>query len=437
MEDKKKNIYDNFRKKIIEQDNIKSFHEENQPSLVNNFTSTEKVYKKKSNPKLVIFSILASFLCLYLLSILYTNHLKDKEDKYNSYKRVIANMENLNRDYIKSHSELEKIVKDLKKEKKYSKIELSEADNYLLNKEEKLFLQKEINIERGSEVKSMINTILKKNRELIKLHKKIALIKKNLRPPVMMKKHFGHEKIAIKFLVEEVGMTLEQAREKVSNVNMFDYTAPGLYVWNYYSDGFFGSFVTKGKSLKTPNEIKQIANKAFNEKYNKVVNSLQNETRERVLLENNFEKNKQDLVEKSDKIYRILKSSKNLATENDSLRYCLRLKDNKIDKLNSIHYNMLSRESAIDKKVITESIFSEEFSSNKLKYPYSYNLTKHNKIVLLPSQFKLFKFKNIKIYPEYYQKENLIKINFNQDRCEIIFSKKRILNSDEILIIAE
>lgn len=438
----KKNIYDNFRNKVINQDKVSHFRNEkgiDAPKI----SSSEEVFKDKS-PKFLVITTVTLLIIVVIFSANYFFRSNDyEENKFNTYKNLITELDSLNQSIFIKHNKLDKLVKELRNNNEYKNINLSKSENYLLTKPEKEFLKNQVNSEKGSEVKNMINTILQKNSEIEILSDQISELKQRLRPPVIMKKEKSHKQIALDFLTKEIKLDYNEALKKIQNVNIFDYTAPGLYVWNYYNNGFYGTFVTKGKSLKTPAEIKEIARKAFTEKFNKnkeylnkSLTDLQKTTREKFTLESKLEKNESELIARNENIESLKNQIHNLRIANDSLKQIVSEEKSKIKDLNSVYYNLLSLEQAKKEGFIKESLFSKSYNFKRISYPHSLDLDKKNTLSLEASRFKLTSIKDVEIYPSYYLENNDIKISIKNNILYVNFINIKKLKSDEILIIA-
>lgn len=178
------------------------------------------------------------------------------------------------------------------------------ADTMNLSKEAQELMQKRIAEEKDVSVKSLLEDILDKNKEIEELKEKITEIEKLLPKPHIVVKGENHLQIAMDFLVNEKNLDKKHAQELAERAMLLDTMVPGFKVWNFYSeaDDEYGTSVTQGSAPISPNTLIRKAKKkledsrdqaiserdklaedikALEEKRNEIINQLDSLTKEK------------------------------------------------------------------------------------------------------------------------------------------------------------
>jgi len=439
-------IYQNYRKKIFDplgkERKMLDEVEKGQESAYkfDKSDGIEGIYIKKTSSSLkLLYAFIAVVICLFFIYIAFQKVNPDAEAHFNSYKSIISDVEDMESSISEMRKELQSVVIKLKKTGRAKEFDLSKADNFLLSPAEEKYLSEQITKEKGSEVKNIIQTLIAKNEEIKSLKEELEEKKKSLRPPVVMKRNFGHEKIALDFLINEIGLSAKDAREKIENVNVFDYAYDGLYVWNYYENGFYGTFVTKGLSNKSPNQIKKIARSAYESKLNSLKISEKNLIEEKSSLETSLQSSKQEIAKLAEEKEKVAADKKTIATKASELEDEIKSRDELIKQMNTLYYTFISLQDGKKQNIISKGFFSgpEITNDESIGYNNSLDLTEERKIILKPEQFKLKKFDKVYILPNDHLKRGSIKLKYDNNQCEVIISRPEYLKEQRILIIAE
>lgn len=448
---RKGDIHQNFRRKVLDVEEKKMIEiVENGEETAYKFqtrSSIEGEYRAKTSTSKIIFvTFLSTFLLFMIIVGLFWFFPSNGEKNFKNYKKLIIEVEDLDQTVSQKRQQLSSLIKELKKDNKFDNSLLKEDSNLVLTKEEEQYLNEQISLEQDSELKNVIKTLLNKNKEIKKLKRDVVTLKQNLKPPVIMKANLGHEKIALDFLINEIGLNPRQAAEKVKNVNIFDFTYEGLFVWNYYDNGYFGTFVTKGSADKTPNQIKRIATRAYNNKIYKL-----KKTEKKLTLKNqnliselhSSEEKRGMLLEVHDKVLHekdeMFDTNQNLKEKMLKLEEELRVQNEKIQKLNAFKYSIYSYQQSLDNKIIIESFFGDaEINQKKvLKFPYSLNLSKTNQIIINSEDLNLKKISEVAIYPKSAVKNGRIIIKYSKKNCKLVIGNIDELMGEKITIIVK
>lgn len=432
-------IYGQFRKRILD-DQSKEIVERVQKGAQSGyvFEDTEDTlsgeYVKKIDKKTVFLYVIISTVVLTSLILFIYSMIPDPSDKFNKYKSLIAEVEKLNVKKNQKVKEIEEIVEELRKNDAYQDIEIDTADGSVLTDESIKYLSDQAGRESDEGIQSKISTIIKTDRELKALQQDIISKNKGLEPPVVMTKSKGHEQIAYNFLVEKKGLTPIEARDVIESVNIFDYTYEGLYVWNFYEKGFYGSFITKGEADKSPNEIKKLAQLAFQER-------ILDLERERTELRNITKQLETDLKTSQAKVEQLLSERGKLGeldSKNRQLQEEMMKKQELISDLNSVKYKLLTYSFALDRGIITDAWDGVKAGKiNDLDYSSKVDFSETDNLIIRPNQFGLSNFNEVYVFPQSYVSSGDIRILKRDQICKIEFINKQNLVQKEILIIAK
>ncbi len=113
-------------------------------------------------------------------------------------------------------------------------------------------LEAKLKNEEGIGYKDLISDILAKQKAMEDLRVKVQDLEKTLPSPVDVTKGERHADIAMAYLTKEKGLDEGTAKKLVQQVNLMDELVPGFKVWNFYSNGVYGTFVTQGDAKVSP-----------------------------------------------------------------------------------------------------------------------------------------------------------------------------------------
>lgn len=128
-----------------------------------------------------------------------------------------------------------------------------------LSDEEKKILKEKIINEKDISIKSLLEDVLDKDREISEVKIKMEKYKALLPNSHFATEEESHYQIAIEFLVNEKRVKKEKALRLVERTALFDPLVPGFKVWNFYYGGEFATFVTQGSADISPNELRRVA----------------------------------------------------------------------------------------------------------------------------------------------------------------------------------
>lgn len=290
-----------------------------------------------------------------------------------------------------------------------------------LNEDEEKLLKQRISEEKDVSVKSLLEEILEKNSEIQEMKEKVAEIEKLLPKPHIVSAGENHYQIAMDFLVNEKNVEKKRAIELVERTAVFDTLVPGFKVWNFYSGDEYGTSVTQGTAVISPNTLIRRAKK-------KLVDARDQAISERDELSDNIK----TLEEKRN---RIIAQLDTLSKEKESLI-------NKVgdlnEQVNSLFY-LMDSERSLKKKGILKGGF---LKSTKLKdvspehFTSSVDLRYGTQIAVSASELGLGKIKSITIYPKFLKKgtDYNVRIDGDKQNAAVTIMNAAKLKNERIVI---
>lgn len=125
-----------------------------------------------------------------------------------------------------------------------------------LTEDQRSLLAQKIQQERLS-MRNLLQDILDKDSELRQLRAQAGQMEADLPGSVTAKEGDRHDRIAMNYLVGQKGIQEKDAWRLVSQMNLQEVLAPGFRIWIYFHDGSFGTWVTQGTALISPQELQQ------------------------------------------------------------------------------------------------------------------------------------------------------------------------------------
>ena len=335
---------------------------------------------------------------------------KGKEETVKTDKDTLQVLEDQKK--IQELSELEKKVNETQSEiasisdvYKNKTGDKSLANNFLnLSPEEQKLLDQRIADEKDISLKSLLQEILEKTKEIWELKSKIAEIEIKLPPPHIANEGETHFQIAMDFLVNEKRVDKEQAQKLIENTLLMEPLKPGFKVWNFYSEGVFLSSVTQGNALESPNTVVRQEKKELVDERDKALSQ-----RDRLAVEIKIlEKRKGELQELMNKL---IKEKESLFASVSELN----------EKVNSLSY-VVDSEKNLKRRGILSGGF---FKSTKLRddssehFTESIDLRSQNYISISSSKLGIEKIKKVDLFPKFYKKGIDYELEISQDNKNI------------------
>jgi outer membrane murein-binding lipoprotein Lpp len=173
------------------------------------------------------------------------------------FQKLVGQLDAKNKDIYEKSQDMAKLVKEYNAAHPNENIKFAAGDSVLgLTTEQQELLQQMIQKEQDVSYKGMLGKVIEANKQITDLRGEIDKIQAKLPKPTVVKRGDSHRKLAVEYLVKSEGLDEKKAKELTDKVALADELVPGFYVWLYYNDGVFGTFVTQGDAKVNPNKIK-------------------------------------------------------------------------------------------------------------------------------------------------------------------------------------
>ncbi|GAB4169894.1 MAG: hypothetical protein Kow00108_03760 [Calditrichia bacterium] len=346
-----------------------------------------------------------------------------------SFQELVNKFDNATQRAKMTSDELNVILQDIVKEYPDSvKMILTKVDTSL-NPEEYELLEELILNEQDISLKSQLNRILELQKELAETREELQNLRYVLPLPIEVKKGDSHFSICLNYLMENHNLSKEEARKLIEKVGLFEPVVPGFFVWNYYKDGTFGSFVTQGNASVTPMQVYR-KNK---EEVQKMIETAQMKRDSALAIASELRDLKQQLENELNNAYGQLEKTQQ-----------------RIDSLNAVHEKIQKRLNSLLYYVDLESTLKKQdylsggfLRKTDLKKMPPSGLFEHldlrikDGFTLKSQDYNLNKFDRVVLYPKSFKLDIDYQIIFNDDMNEaIIFLKKPYKFKGQKIIVA-
>ncbi len=297
---------------------------------------------------------------------------------------------------------------------------------------EREILEKKIINSKDVTFKSLLRDILDKDNEISGIKRAIDRYEALLPRPYIVKERENHYQIAMDFLINEKGVEKRKAIWLVERTALFYTLIPGFKVWNFYSGDEYGTFVTQGDALISPNELRrQVKRKLIDAKDSAISEKeslaaeikILEKTRDNIISEvENLRNEKEDLVGQL----------KDLSTKNEEMKKDIQ------SLINSLSF-MVELERNLKKDGILKRVF---LGSPKLKgisseyFNQIIDLREKNTIEIYAKQFNLTKIKEITLYPRFYKRgiDYEVKLDENKQKAVLTLLTVEKFKSERVVI---
>jgi len=309
--------------------------------------------------------------------------------------------------------------------------ELLPANVLNLSDEEREILEKKIREEQNVSIRSLLNDILDKNKEISELRAEIKKAEALLPSPHMVEKGENHYQIAMDFLLNTRGVDKKKALRLIERTALFEPLVPGFKVWNFYSGEDYGTFVTQGTAAISPNQIRRQAKKAL-------VDARDQAISERDKLADDIKtlgERREELIEQVD----------TLSEEREGL--ITRISDMNKDNLemqravNSVHF-LLDLEKNLKKRGVIKGGFLKSLKLKTVSPEYfkmSMDLREDQSIHVSAGAFALKKIRKITLFPRIFRRDEDYTVTIAPDRQNgtVTFKSLDKFKSEKVVISVE
>ncbi len=389
-----------------------------------------KHFTISKNTRIFFFTSLAVLLMLILSGyiLLLDKNNSNNASRVNQMSSLVSKVRSLEENIQTTQDDILSLVKEYRD--KTGKT-LPTLDVINLSDEERLLLEEKINAETSISIKNLLAEILEKKSEILELNMHIKKIETYLPKPHIVSEGENHYQIAMDYLLNMKGVEKESALSLVERTLLFEPLVPGFKIWNFYSNGEFGSFVSQGSASISPNEVNR------HEKW-KLTNARDIAIDERDILARDIE-----VLKKKRKL--IIKQINLLNDEKKNLMYRIEElnKENiyMMEMINSVHYLVDTKNNLIKGGVLKGGFFRSlklQAVSPEL-FARNLDLRKRNYINIDLGNQNISKFKKLTVYPKFYKKDIDYKYSYNNlsNSVKLTFLSKSRLKNERIVISIE
>ena len=283
-----------------------------------------------------------------------------------------------------------------------------------LTDEQRKLLEDRLIQEKDSSYGTMIQEVLDMDREIKDLRNEIDLLRDQLPKPVVVQSGDNHFDLSMSYLMDQKGLSSEEAQKLVERSNLLDYLLPGFEVWLFYDGGVFGTFVTQGTAEQSPNQIKRYyKTKLINErdKARQEASDLGNEV-------SALEARKTELLGQLQEL-ESMRDMLNMQV-NDLTSKNTQLTEQNTDKerrLNSVFYHVDSYKQLKKNGIVGRVLFGkpELKHFNAVEFDKSIDLRNMDSITFSAEEAELDAIKNVYVMPRSFVKDTDYKIDYAPD----------------------
>ncbi|MGH7868763.1 MAG: hypothetical protein ACREP9_14310, partial [Candidatus Dormibacteraceae bacterium] len=127
-------------------------------------------------------------------------------------------------------------------------------DTMQLTDDQRKALEDRIKNEKNSSYQALLQEVIDKDKQIKDMNDKLDKLKSELPKPDVAHANDSHYGLAMRFLKKQ-GVSNADAKKLVENVNLMEKLAPGMEVYHFYNNGVYGTWVTKGRSKISPNQL--------------------------------------------------------------------------------------------------------------------------------------------------------------------------------------
>ncbi len=379
------------------------------------------IFKKiKKRSKILFFTTIGLLFILIFtgLIFLFEKNPGFSSSKINQMSSLVKKVRNLEDNIQTNQNDILMLVKEYKEKTGKN---LPALDIINLSEEERLLLEEKINSESNISIKNLLAEILSKKSEILELNMHVRSIEKFLPKPHIVFEGENHYQIAMDYLLNVKGVENKEALALVEKTFLFEPIVPGFKIWNFFSGGEFGSFISQGTASVSPNEVSRMEKR-------KITDARDIAIEERDIMANDVQllRNKRDNILRqinalnSEKTH-LLKKIEELNMENESI----------VKTVNSLHYIIDTRSNLIKGGVLKGGFLRSlklQAISPRL-FSKSVDLRSVSTIILESKDLKVNKLRRITVFPKFYKKNIDYKISFEKNKK---YAKLTILNSEKL-----
>jgi hypothetical protein len=301
-----------------------------------------------------------------------------------------------------------------------------------LTEEQKAALEDRIKAEKNTSYQSLLQDVLDKDKEIKELNGKIAQLRAVLPRPDVARAGDSHYGMAMRFLRRK-GVPEEKAKQLISRVLILDKMAPGFEVYNFYSNGVYGTWVAQGRASISPTQM-QAEEKARIEGERDAANE-QNQKLKEELDDLNAEK-----ARITSDIDALRTEKENMIKEMDSLSAA---NEAQKSQLNSLHYLVGERRKLEQDGIIVVPVFAKDRAGSNWNdgvFTGALDLRNTDTLTFTAAQAGIAKIGKVSVIPGSLEKDKHYSLAIAPDHASAtvkILAKDRFRNEKVVFALAE
>ncbi|MCK5056833.1 MAG: hypothetical protein KAT34_09275 [Candidatus Aminicenantes bacterium] len=299
-----------------------------------------------------------------------------------------------------------------------------------LSEEEERILANRIRNEQDV-TKTLLSDIIENNSEIRELKVEIERLEKLLPAPRIVERGENHFQIAMDFLLNEKKIEKKRALELVERVLLFDPLIPGFKVWNFYFRGEYGTFITQGSAVISPNEVRRRSKRKLIDDRDRALGERNKLAQDISVLESR----RGEIISQLDLLN--LEKQKLISRISDLNKENLKMQET----INSLFY-LVDLKRNLKKRGIIKGGFLRSLKLRKVSpefFNQSIDMRARDTIKILAADFGRKKIKKVLLYPKYYKKGIDYEVTVNLDRkaAELIILDTAKLKNERVVISVE
>lgn len=117
------------------------------------------------------------------------------------------------------------------------------------------------------QIQELEKKVAEKDEVIQKLEQEKSELEELLPQPYTVREGDNHWEIALDYLIAKKGISEDEAKSLMLNSHLFHPISVGFKLWNFYTDGVYGSFLSQGDAVVSPGTLyRSLQKKAEDEK---------------------------------------------------------------------------------------------------------------------------------------------------------------------------
>lgn len=133
-----------------------------------------------------------------------------------------------------------------------SRIDTTSVENMGLDQAQVETLNRMLTEEKDVSYRGLLTEVVTTQKQIEQLQDQVRQLQTQLPAPYVVQRGDSHHEVSLRFLMENHGLSEQEAREVVDKTALVDDLAPGMKIWMLYKDDELGTYVTQGTASISP-----------------------------------------------------------------------------------------------------------------------------------------------------------------------------------------